>query len=108
MNNKISANIRSTVYCTAIKYGRQSYWEFAWERYHKTNVASEKEILLGSLACTREPWLLVRFMELALDTESGIRKQDAISVFRAVANNPIGDLLAFDFIRDNWDRIKNQ
>lgn len=108
VNNKISANIRSTVYCTAIKYGRQSYWEFAWERYHKTNVASEKEILLGSLACTREPWLLVRFMELALDTESGIRKQDAISVFRAVANNPIGDLLAFDFIRDNWDRIKNQ
>lgn len=107
VTNRISANIRSTVYCTAIKYGRTSYWEFAWERFRKTNVPSEKEILLASLACTREPWLLVRFMELALSPESGIRKQDAISVFRAVANHPIGDLLAFDFVRDNWDRIKN-
>lgn len=107
VNNKISANIRSTVYCTAIKYGRQSYWEFAWERYTRTTVASEKEILLVSLACTREMWLLTRFMELALMPDSPIRKQDAISVFRAVANNPIGDLLAFNFIRDNWDRIKS-
>lgn len=107
-NNKISANIRGTVYCTAIKYGPQAYWDFAWERYKRTNVASEKEILLGALSCTREPWMLTRFMELALMPDSGIRKQDAISVFRAVANNPIGDLLAFDFIRDNWDRIKSQ
>lgn len=107
LNNNISANIRGIVYCTAIKYGRPSYWEFAWERYKKTNVASEKEILLGSLACTTEPWLLVRFMELALTPNSGIRKQDAISVFRAVGNNPVGDLLAFAYIRENWDRIKN-
>lgn len=108
LNNKISANIRGTVYCTAIKYGPQAYWDFAWERYKSTNVASEKEILLGSLACTREPWLLTRFMELALMTNSEIRKQDAVSVFRAVASNSVGDLLAFNFIRDNWDRIKNQ
>lgn len=104
--NPISANIRRTVYCTAIKYGDALNWEFAWEQYKRTDVASEKEILLGSLACTREPWLLIRFMELALTPDSGIRKQDAISVFRAVGNNPIGDLLAFDYIRENWNRIK--
>ena len=107
-NNKISANIRSTVYCTAIKYGELAYWDFAWERYKRTNVASEKEILRGALSCTREPWRLIKFMELALDPTSEIRRQDSVSVFRAVASNPVGDRLAFDFIRSNWDRVKKQ
>lgn len=107
LNNPISANLREIVYCTAIKYGDESYWEFAWQRYQKSTAASEKDILLGSLGCTREPWILIRFMELALFPEHGIRKQDAFSVFRAVSNNPIGELLAFNFIRENWDRLKN-
>lgn len=106
-NNPISSNLREIVYCTAIKYGGDMYWEFAWQRYQKSTEASEKDILLGSLGCSREPWILIRFMELALNPEEGIRKQDAFSVFRAVANNPIGDLLAFDYIRENWERLKS-
>lgn len=108
VNNKISPNIRNTVYCTAIKYGNLDYWEFAWERFQRTNVASEKEILLQSLGCSRDPSILIRYLEMAIDPKSGIRKQDAIYVFRAVSSNPIGERIVFDFMRENWDRIKNQ
>lgn len=108
IQNQISPNIRLTVYCTTIKHGSDEYWAFAWERYKSTTVASEKEILLWALACTREPWLLTKYMEMVLEPDSKIRKQDGLSVFRAVANNPIGEMLAFDFVRDNWDRINGQ
>lgn len=43
---------------------------------------------------------------MSLNSTSGIRKQDAISVIGAVSNNPIGRYLAFDFIRDRWKDLK--
>jgi hypothetical protein len=49
------------VYCTAIRVGGQDEWDFAWQRYRKTNVGSERDILLGALGCSRETWILSRY-----------------------------------------------
>ena len=37
--------------------------------------------------------------------EDVIRKQDAYLVYRAVGSNEFGTLIAWNFMRDNWDRI---
>lgn len=103
----ISPNLKSLVYCNAIKYGDQTEWEFAWEQFQKTSVPSEKEILLSALGCSREPWILRRFLERALTDEFGIRKQDVFRVFAAISNNVQGQPIAFDFIRDNWQKLKD-
>ncbi|XP_074096420.1 suppressor of ER stress-induced death isoform X3 [Cotesia typhae] len=105
-NNPISPNLKSVVYCTAIKTGGQAEWDFAWERYRKTNVGSEKDILMYALGCAREPWILSRYLEWATTENSGIRKQDTSRVFSAVANNPIGQPLVFSFLRNQWARLK--
>ena len=52
--------MKSTTYCQAIEKGDQTEWDFAWERYLESNVASEKRDLLGGLTCTKEIWLLNR------------------------------------------------
>ncbi|XP_015519764.2 aminopeptidase N [Neodiprion lecontei] len=105
-NNPISPNLKSVVYCTAIRVGGQAEWDFAWERYQKTNVGSEKDLLLHALGCTRETWILSRYLNWAVTENSGIRKQDAGRVFGSVANNVIGQPLAFNYLRNQWKRIK--
>lgn len=64
--SSISANLKNVVYCTAISVGGQDEWDFAWQRYRKTNVGSEKDILLGALGCSRETWILSRYCSLHL------------------------------------------
>lgn len=105
-NNPISPNLKAVVYCTAIRVGGQVEWDFAWERYLETNVGSEKDLLLRALGCTRESWLLNRYLDWTITENSGIRKQDASCVFSAVARNDIGQPLAFDFFRNKWSRLR--
>lgn len=103
----IAPNERAVVYCTAIKYGTDNVWDFVWDRYMNANVSSEKELLLDSLACSREPWILARLLDRTITENSGVRKQDLIRVFVTVSNNPIGIPITYTFLRSNWERIKN-
>lgn len=54
----IPVDLRSVVYCSAVKVGGEPTWEFLWKRYLAANVAAEKGKLLSALGCTREIWLL--------------------------------------------------
>ena len=53
-------NLKRSVYCHAIANGDEEEWDFGWERYTKSNVASEKDMLLAALTCTKQIWLLNR------------------------------------------------
>ncbi|XP_012230834.1 aminopeptidase N [Linepithema humile] len=106
VNNPISPNLKGVVYCTAIRVGGQSEWDFAWQRYRATNVGSEKDLLLQALGCTREIWLLNRYLDWTITENSGIRKQDVVRVFGSVASNIVGQPLAFDYFRNKWPRLR--
>lgn len=94
------------VYCIAIKFGDEKEWDFAWERFVKADVASEKEILLSAMGCSREPWILTRFLERSLKEEYGVRKHDVFRVVGSVSSNVLGQPLAFNFLRTNWYFLK--
>lgn len=106
VNNPISPNLKSVVYCTAIREGGQTEWDFAWQRYQETNVGTEKDLLLLALGCTRETWILNRYLDMTVTENSGIRKQDVIRVFGSVSNNVIGQPLAFNYFRNKWGRLR--
>ncbi|XP_070695568.1 aminopeptidase N-like [Pempheris klunzingeri] len=105
-DNKISANLRSTVYCSALAAGGVKEWDFAWSMYKNATIASEADKLMYALSCTKQPWLLNRYLEYCLDPEK-IRKQDATYTIVYIASNPIGQPLAWDFIRAKWSHIFN-
>ncbi|KAM6950436.1 aminopeptidase Ey-like [Lycodopsis pacificus] len=105
-NNTISPNLKYTVYCSAIAVGGVEEWDFAWSMFKNTTIATEADKLMSALSCTRQPWLLNRYLEYCLDPEK-IRKQDATSTIISIASNPIGQPLAWDFVRAKWDHIFN-
>ncbi|XP_056135222.1 aminopeptidase Ey-like isoform X2 [Lampris incognitus] len=105
-NNTIHPNLRSTVYCSAIAAGGKAEWDFGWSMYKNATIASEAEKLMYALSCTKHPWLLNRYLGYCLDPEK-IRKQDATFTITYIAGNTIGQPLAWDFIRANWDHIND-
>lgn len=51
--------------------------------------------------------LCCRYLKYTLDPEK-IRKQDATSTIISIASNVVGQPLAWDFVRANWEYIFNQ
>jgi aminopeptidase N len=105
-NNPISPNLKSVIYCTAIRMGGEAEWNFMWQRYLESNVGSEKDLFMFALGCTRETWLLSRYLNWASSSNSRIRKQDMTRVFGSVASNIIGQPIAFNFFRNKWNRLR--
>uniref|UniRef100_UPI0037E9A504 aminopeptidase N-like isoform X2 n=1 Tax=Semicossyphus pulcher TaxID=241346 RepID=UPI0037E9A504 len=105
--NPIHPNLRSTVYCNAIAAGDVTEWEFAWEQFKNASIAIEADKLRYALACTKQPWLLNRYLEYTLDPNM-VRKQDATSTIVYIANNVVGQSLAWDFVRARWTYIFTQ
>ncbi|XP_052787465.1 aminopeptidase N-like isoform X1 [Mya arenaria] len=100
--NPIDPGLKSTVYCTAIAEGGIEEWEFALNQYRTANVAAEKSRLLSALSCSKETWILSRYLNMAID-ENEIRRQDSVSVIVYISRNTIGRSLAWDFFREQWD-----
>ncbi|XP_034112270.1 aminopeptidase N isoform X1 [Drosophila albomicans] len=105
--NPIKPNLKSVIYCTALAEGSYQEWYFAYKQYKRTNSASEKEEILTSLGCTTKPWLLSKYLNLIVNSTSGIRKQDGALAFRSVASNAIGYEIAFDFLQSNIKEISD-
>ncbi|XP_050293871.1 aminopeptidase N-like isoform X2 [Anthonomus grandis grandis] len=101
---KILPNIRSIIYCTAIREGSTVEWDFVYERFLETTSPTEKNILLDALGCTKLKWLLSRYLDKLIDGYS-IRIQDADRVFESVARNEEGSMIAFDFLRKHWNEM---
>ncbi|CAL4204259.1 unnamed protein product, partial [Meganyctiphanes norvegica] len=104
-NGVISPNLKSLVYCIAIAGGGELEWDFLWQEYLESNIATEKSTILSALGCSKEAWILSRYLDMAFVENTYIRKQDAATVFSAVANNDIGGYLAWRYLRENWKEI---
>jgi aminopeptidase N len=46
-------------------------------------------------------------LEKLLDANSGILRSDVNVVFNYVANNPVGNEIALDFLINRWNDIQN-
>uniref|UniRef100_A0A1B6D6B8 Aminopeptidase n=1 Tax=Clastoptera arizonana TaxID=38151 RepID=A0A1B6D6B8_9HEMI len=106
-NNPIPSDLRGIVYCSAVKHGGEEVWEYMWQRYKKAHVVSEKALILSSLACSTDVWILNRFLDWSVDEKSDIRLQDSASVFVSVARTDVGYYIAKNFLYKNIKKIYN-
>ena len=74
-------------------------WDWVWQRYTASNNANEKSLILNSLACSSEVLVLARYLDMALDETSRVRKQDGSRVVTGVSKNIVGRYLAWNWIR---------
>lgn len=104
-SNPIPKDLRGIVYCQGVKEGGEEAWTFMWNRYRNSNVGTEQNLILGALSCTKEVWLLNRYLEWSVDEKSGIRRQDSSTVFASVARTDFGYYLANRFLKQNIKKI---
>ncbi|CAH1154369.1 unnamed protein product [Phaedon cochleariae] len=100
-------NLRSTVYCTALRHSNDSGdWEFLWNEYSKATLATEKTTILNALGCSMNVTLLERYLNMTLNDTSGIRSQDRYTVFMSVlSRNTLGIDVAARFLINNHTEI---
>ena len=48
------------MYCSALINGKDDDWDFLWEQYKETDVATDQVLILAALGCTRNADLLNR------------------------------------------------
>nr|CAD7455286.1 unnamed protein product [Timema tahoe] len=104
-NYIIPADLTSVTYCTSLRHGGETEWEYLWQKYLTSTVSTEQVLLLSALGCTTQETLINRYLTLSITEDSGIRKQDAARVFSAVYSNVGGIDLAFNFLTENYESI---
>ncbi|XP_050507042.1 aminopeptidase N-like [Diabrotica virgifera virgifera] len=103
-DNVIPKDLRSAVYCTVLKHGGEAEWDFLWNKYQNSNVATEKSTILTNLGCTEEIWMLARYLDWSLN-DTQIRRQDSSSVFASVSRNNVGYFIAKNYFYNNIDKV---
>ncbi|OCU02223.1 aminopeptidase Q [Xenopus laevis] len=98
----IPESIRNPICCYAIANGGEKEWDFAWEMVNKSEEI-ERDFLFHALSCTKEPWLLHRYLQYSLD----MYKSSTFTIFLDVIKTEIGRHIAWEFLKENWQRIKD-
>lgn len=101
--NQIPADLRSIVYCTVVREGSRTEFDFLWTRLENELIASETLNLLTGLACTEDSSLIVWFLDQHLMNDSAIRDQDiSWSIANVARSSSLGNQLVWNWIRDHW------
>ncbi|XP_046387347.1 aminopeptidase N-like [Ischnura elegans] len=104
--DRVPPNIKGTVYCHGISSGDKEDWDFLWNKYLSSTVATEQAIIIGALGCSKDKNILERFLGMACDSDSGIRQHEKTSVFAAVFNSPDGLEVALEYLIRNFEKVK--
>ena len=67
--------------------------------------ANERNNIYKGLSCTREVWILQKYLDMTLDPTSPIRKQDGSSVISRIARNPLGKYMTWNWLRNQWTDV---
>ncbi|CAH2296190.1 aminopeptidase Q [Pelobates cultripes] len=106
--NEIPYSVQNSITCYAISVGNEREWEFAWNIFNKSisedHYDFDNEYLSQSLCCTKEPWLLQRYLHNILEIGN---VHVALDVFQAMIKQDLGKYIAWDFLKENFDRIKD-
>lgn len=62
--HRIPADLKGLVYHGGIKYGSEDDWNFVWEKFQITTLASEKSKLMSALAASSDALILNRCLHL--------------------------------------------
>ncbi|XP_053330196.1 aminopeptidase Q [Spea bombifrons] len=100
--NAIPYSIRNSISCYAIAHGDEKQWEFAWNILNKSMAQDhvEHSYLKQALCCTKEPWLIHRYLQNTLEENS----PSALAIILSMATEDIGGHIAWDFLKENWQR----
>eukprot|EP01130_Rhizamoeba_saxonica_P008188 TRINITY_DN3310_c0_g2_i1.p1 TRINITY_DN3310_c0_g2~~TRINITY_DN3310_c0_g2_i1.p1 ORF type:complete len:549 (+),score=140.80 TRINITY_DN3310_c0_g2_i1:26-1648(+) len=105
-NYPIESNLLGDVLMAGVRYGSHIEFELVLEAYKTEENEQTKMRFLRALASTRERYLLDTLLDYSLQPDI-IREQDTLSLLRAIAYNPEGTDLAWNFVREVHEKFHN-
>ncbi|MBN3301131.1 LCAP aminopeptidase, partial [Amia calva] len=79
-------------------------WEKLFTAYKLSKIGAEKKKILQALASTQDIRKIVWLLQASLE-DSDIQTQELPLVISTICKNFAGHLYAWDFVKENWDRI---
>ncbi|KAL2092099.1 hypothetical protein ACEWY4_011897 [Coilia grayii] len=79
-------------------------WDFLLGRYTTCMSEAQKEKILSALATSQDPTKLIRLLYLGMEGQI-IKNMELPSLIYGVARNPKGTVLAWNFVKNNWDKL---
>ncbi|KAG5671182.1 hypothetical protein PVAND_001393 [Polypedilum vanderplanki] len=99
-------DLRSLIYYHGMRsVGNKNDWDKMFEIFAAENDATEKSKLQSALAAIQDPVILMKYIELASANETYVRSQDYFNLLASVAGNRAGEMLVWDFVRMNWEKL---
>lgn len=105
-NYLLPPDLRFIIIKTGVKYGNDTVWDIVYERYTRSSLPSEQSKYLQALAESRNPWILNRYLSMMLDTHK-VKPNLIARVLVAIAKNPTGKYVAWRFLREKWEELKD-
>ncbi|XP_076148013.1 aminopeptidase N-like [Alosa pseudoharengus] len=104
--NPIPPHLKQKVYCAALSEGGLREWDFGWQEFNLRADATEHahSDMRRSLACTRVPRLLHRYVRYMMDPNKN-KMLDIAETTSYVASNVVGEPVAWNFVVTKWDDI---
>ncbi|XP_068943855.1 aminopeptidase Q [Petaurus breviceps papuanus] len=100
---KNSNLIKNEVMCHGIAMGSDREWNFLLSAYENSESEGNRDAIINSLSCSKDPWILYRYMKYALD--ENLFGSESPRIFESVAATEVGRLVAKDFLIDNWQAV---
>ncbi|XP_054732013.1 puromycin-sensitive aminopeptidase isoform X1 [Anastrepha obliqua] len=104
--NPIPADLRSTCYKAVLQDGDETIFNEMLQLYRSTDLHEEQDRISRGLGCIGNVDLLRKVIDFAMSGE--VRAQDSVFVIVAVAVNPKGRDMAWQFFKDNNQKLLEQ
>uniref|UniRef100_A0A8C8YWR6 Aminopeptidase n=1 Tax=Prolemur simus TaxID=1328070 RepID=A0A8C8YWR6_PROSS len=101
--NEVPYLIKSVILCYGIALGSDKEWDFLLNIYTNTTEEEERIQLAYAMSCSKDPWILHRYMEYAITTSPFTF--NGTNVIEIVAASEVGRYIAKDFLVNNWQAV---
>ncbi|XP_036266285.1 aminopeptidase Q [Pipistrellus kuhlii] len=101
--NEIPNPIKTEILCYGIALGSDKEWDFLLNIYANSTNEEERIQLASAMSCSKDPRILIRYMEYAITTNSFNFKETNIIEFVAAVD--VGRYIAKDFLVNNWQAV---
>lgn len=79
-------------------------WNYLLEKYELSMSGAEKNKILYALTTSKHQEKLMKLIQLGMEGKI-IKTQDLAALLHAIARNPKGQKLAWNFVRENWTHL---
>nr|XP_026484265.1 uncharacterized protein LOC113392185 [Vanessa tameamea] len=105
-NYLVPKNARRYVYCTGLRYGNASDYQFLFQKYNTSENTADMVVMLRTLACTRDNASLSHYLVESMQNDK-IRVHDKTNAFSfALLGNQQNVPIVLDFLYRNYAEMR--